>query len=79
MRPRNTRVSFYCSVVIFNITCAFLPIAKDDAAVARVQAKNAFETYVYNLRNSINEEKPADKFDSADKSNSKSTVRKAIS
>jgi heat shock protein 1/8 len=44
-----------------------------------VQAKNAFETYVYNLRNSINEEKPADKFDSADKSNSKSTVRKAIS
>jgi hypothetical protein len=79
MRPRNTRVSFYCSVVIFNITCVFLPIAKDDATVAHVQAKNAFETYVYNLRNSINKEKPADKFDPADKSNLKSTIRKAIS
>ncbi|KAJ8590265.1 heat shock protein 70 [Rhizopogon salebrosus TDB-379] len=53
--------------------------AKDDAAVARVQAKNAFETYIYNLCNSINEEKPANKFDPADKSNSKSTIREAIS
>ncbi|KAJ8597328.1 HSP70-domain-containing protein [Rhizopogon salebrosus TDB-379] len=53
--------------------------AEDDAAVARVQAKNAFKTYVYNLRNLINEEKLADMFDPADKSNSKSTVSEAIS
>jgi heat shock 70kDa protein 1/2/6/8 len=57
----------------------FLPIAEDDAAVARVQAKNAFKTYVYNLRNLINEEKLADMFDPADKSNSRSTVSEAIS
>ncbi|OJA13727.1 hypothetical protein AZE42_02960, partial [Rhizopogon vesiculosus] len=53
--------------------------AEDEAAVARVQAKNAFETYVYNLRNSINEEKLADKFDAADKAKLESAINEAIS
>ncbi|OAX37041.1 heat shock protein HSS1 [Rhizopogon vinicolor AM-OR11-026] len=53
--------------------------AEDEAAVARVQAKNGFETYVYNLRNSINEEKLADKFDAADKAKLESAINEAIS
>jgi L1 cell adhesion molecule like protein len=44
-----------------------------------VQAKNAFETYVYNLRNSINDEKLAGKFDPADKSKLESSISDAIS
>lgn len=53
--------------------------AEDEAAVARVQAKNAFETYVYNLRNSINDEKLAGKFDPADKSKLETAINEAIS
>ena len=54
-------------------------VAEDEAAVARVQAKNAFETYVYNLRNSINDEKLAGKFDASDKAKLEGAINEAIS
>jgi heat shock protein 1/8 len=46
-----------------------------------VQAKNAFETYVYNLRNSINKtkEKLSSKFDPANQLKFKSAISETIS
>jgi L1 cell adhesion molecule like protein len=41
--------------------------------------KNAFETYIYNLRNSINDGKLASKFDPADKSKLESSISDTIS
>jgi hypothetical protein len=40
--------------------------AEDEAAAARIQSKNALESYSYNLRNSITDEKLADKFEASD-------------
>ena len=37
------------------------------AATARIQSKNGLELYSYNLRNSITDEKLADKFEAGDK------------
>ena len=34
--------------------------SEDEAATARIAAKNGLESYAYNLRNSINDEKLAD-------------------
>lgn len=53
--------------------------AEDEAAAARIQAKNGLESYAYNLRNSISDDKLADKFDPADKSKLESAVNEAIS
>ncbi|KAG1756496.1 heat shock protein HSS1 [Suillus paluster] len=53
--------------------------AEDEAAAARIQAKNGLESYAYNLRNSISDEKLADKFDPADKSKLESAVNETIS
>lgn len=52
--------------------------AEDEAAAARIQAKNGLESYAYNLRNSLMDEKLADKFDAADKAKLKSAVDDAI-
>jgi len=41
--------------------------AEDEAVAQRVQAKNALESYAYNLRNSIQDEKIASKIEAADK------------
>jgi len=41
--------------------------AEDEAVAQRVQAKNALESYAYNLRNSIQDEKIATKIEAADK------------
>jgi len=41
--------------------------AEDEATAARITAKNGLESYAYNLRNSINDEKLAGKLDPADK------------
>jgi heat shock protein 1/8 len=57
----------------------FIPIAKGEVAVAYVQAKNAIETYVYNLRNSFNKEKLASKFDPVNQSKLKSAISETIS
>ncbi|KAJ6630718.1 heat shock protein 70 [Mycena sp. CBHHK59/15] len=52
--------------------------AEDEAAAARIQAKNGLESYAYNLRNSITDEKLADKFEAGDKSRLESAVNDAI-
>jgi len=48
--------------------------AEDEAAVARVQAKNELESYAYNLRNSLGDEKFAKNIEPADKE----TLTKAV-
>jgi heat shock 70kDa protein 1/2/6/8 len=53
--------------------------AEDEAAAARISAKNSLESYSYNLRNSLNDEKLSSKFDPADKSKLESAVNDAIS
>ena len=53
--------------------------AEDEAAAARITAKNGLESYVYNLRNSLSDEKLADKFDPADKSKLDSAITETIS
>ena len=50
----------------------------DEAAAARISAKNGLESYAYNLRNSLNDEKLADKFEAADKSKLETAVNEAI-
>lgn len=52
---------------------------EDEAATSRIQSKNALESYAYNLRNSLNDEKLAGKFDAADKSKLESAVNDTIS
>ncbi|KAJ7740683.1 heat shock cognate 70 [Mycena maculata] len=52
--------------------------AEDEAAAARIASKNALESYAYNLRNSINDEKLADKFEPADKTKLESAVNDTI-
>jgi len=41
--------------------------AEDEEAASRIAAKNGLESYTYNLRNSLTDEKLADKFEAADK------------
>ncbi|TFK81853.1 heat shock protein 70 [Polyporus arcularius HHB13444] len=53
--------------------------AEDEQATARITAKNVVESYAYNLRNSLTDEKLADKFDAADKQKLESAVNDAIS
>lgn len=55
-----------------------LLVAEDEAAAARIQAKNGLESYSYNLRNSLTDEKLADKFDADDKAKLKSAVDETI-
>ncbi|CAO3582408.1 unnamed protein product [Absidia cylindrospora] len=49
--------------------------AEDDAAAARIQARNGVESYAYNLRNTLQEEQVKDKLEPADKEK----IEKAIS
>jgi len=53
--------------------------AEDEEATARITAKNGLESYSYNLRNSINDEKLADKFEAADKTKLETAVNETIS
>jgi L1 cell adhesion molecule like protein len=53
--------------------------AEDEAAAARITAKNGLESYAYNLRNSITDEKLAGKFEAGDKAKLESAVNEAIS
>ncbi|KAJ7774750.1 heat shock protein 70 family [Mycena metata] len=52
--------------------------AEDEAAAARITSKNALESYAYNLRNSLNDEKLADKFEAADKTKLEGAVNETI-
>ena len=61
-----------------NDTYSFIFSAEDEAAAARITAKNGLESYAYNLRNSLTDEKLADKFDAADKTKLESAVNAAI-
>ncbi|KAJ7923964.1 heat shock protein 70kD, C-terminal domain-containing protein, partial [Mycena leptocephala] len=52
--------------------------AEDEAAAARITAKNGLESYTYNFRNSLNDEKPANKFEAANKSKLETAVNDTI-
>ncbi|KAK0543296.1 Hsp70 chaperone [Tilletia horrida] len=53
--------------------------AEDEAATARISAKNGLESYAYNLRNSLNEEAFASKLDADDKTKLQGAIDEAIS
>jgi L1 cell adhesion molecule like protein len=52
--------------------------SEDEAAAARIAAKNGLESYAYNLRNSLTDDKLSSKFDQADKSKLETAVNEAI-
>ena len=52
--------------------------AEDEAAAARITAKNGLESYAYNLRNSLTDEKLADKFEADDKAKLEAMVTETI-
>jgi heat shock protein 1/8 len=52
--------------------------AEDEAAAARITSKNGLESYAYNLRNTINDDKLADKFEAADKTKLETAVNETI-
>ncbi|RKP27843.1 heat shock protein 70 family [Syncephalis pseudoplumigaleata] len=52
--------------------------AEDEAAAARISSKNAYESYAYNLRNSLQDEKVGGKLEAADKEKLTKTVDEAI-
>ncbi|OZJ03611.1 hypothetical protein BZG36_03700 [Bifiguratus adelaidae] len=52
--------------------------AEDEAVAARISAKNGLESYVYNLRNTMQEENVASKLDAADKEKVTQAVDEAI-
>jgi L1 cell adhesion molecule like protein len=51
---------------------------EDEEAAARIASKNGLESYAYNLRNSMQDDKLVDKFDAADKAKLESAVNDAI-
>ena len=53
--------------------------AKDDESVReKVSAKNGLESYAYNLRNSLNDDKLKDKFDAADRETLDKAINEAV-
>ncbi|KAI0780725.1 heat shock protein 70 [Trametes elegans] len=52
--------------------------AEDEAAAARITSRNALESYAYNLRNSLTDDKLKDKFDAADKKKLEDAVNETI-
>ncbi|THU75272.1 heat shock protein 70, partial [Dendrothele bispora CBS 962.96] len=53
--------------------------AEDEAAAARITAKNGLESYAYNLRNTTSTGELADKFDAADKAKLDAAINETIS
>jgi Hsp70 protein len=53
--------------------------AEDEAAASRIASKNSLESYAYNLRNSIQDEKLADKFEAGDKQKLETAINDTIS
>jgi len=51
---------------------------EDEEAATRIQAKNGLESYAYNLRNSMQDEKLAGKFEPADKTKLETAVNDTI-
>ena len=56
----------------------YISLAEDEAAAARITSKNSLESYAYNLRNSLSDEKLADKFEAADKTKLETAVNDTI-
>ncbi|KAI8074087.1 hsp71-like protein [Gongronella butleri] len=52
--------------------------AEDEAAAARIQARNGLESYAYNLRNTLQEENVKSKLDEADKTKIEEVVKETI-
>ncbi|OZJ06343.1 Heat shock protein HSS1 [Bifiguratus adelaidae] len=52
--------------------------AEDEAAAARISAKNGLESYTYNLRNTTQDEKVAGKLEEADKQKLNAAIDEAI-
>lgn len=52
--------------------------AEDEAAAERITAKNSLESYAYNLRNSVQDEKLAGKLDAADKEKLEKAIDETI-
>ena len=50
----------------------------DEEKAVCIHSKNGIELYMYNLHNSLNNNKPKDKFDAADKSKLKSTLNDMV-
>ena len=51
--------------------------AEDDANRSKVEAKNQFEGYVFNIRNTLNDENVASKIDSSDKTKIEKAINEA--
>ena len=66
-RLRSTTVYI---VIISCLTPNHCCLAEDEAVTACIASKNGLESYSYNLHNSINNERLADKFNPTDKSSS---------
>lgn len=52
--------------------------AEDEAAAARISAKNGLESYAYNLRNTLNEENVASKIEADDKEKLNKAITETI-
>ena len=53
-------------------------LAEDEAAAARITAKNGLESYAYNLRNTLTDPSTGDKFPAEDKAKLQAAVDEAI-
>ncbi|KNE60860.1 hsp70-like protein, partial [Allomyces macrogynus ATCC 38327] len=51
---------------------------EDEAAAARIAAKNGLEAYAYNLRNTLNDDKVKGKLDAADKEKLEAAIKETI-
>ena len=82
MKLRNTKVklgfAFYLHKNLTSYLSFFFFSAEDEAAAARISAKNGLESYAYNLRNSLNDEKLANKFEAGDKTKLEGAVNETI-
>jgi hypothetical protein len=65
-------------ILTFILFSFFSTSAEDEAAAARITAKNGLESYTYNLRNSVNDEKLAGKFEPADKTKLEGAINETI-
>ena len=52
--------------------------SEDEAATARIQAKNGLESYAFNLRNTLNEEKVAGALEEADKTKLNAAIDETV-
>ena len=76
---RSIKVRLTTLQLLYSTNIPFFFLAEDEAAAARIiTPKNGLESYAYNLRNSLTDEKLADKFDAADKTKLETSVNDTI-